>query len=546
VPGLSALLVAAGRIAWIGPDSDAPAADTTIDLDGALVLPGFVDAHAHVTETGLLLSGLDLSSTGSAREILDLVAAAARARPGRVVLGHGWDELQLAERRPPSAAELDRAAAGGEVYLSRVDVHSAVVSGALAERAGLPGMLGWDRSGRVERDAHHAVRHLTRFRIDPGDRRALQERALRSAAAAGITELHEMSAPHVAPVQDLVDLVALVNEAGPGAFPGPGTAESGTPGAALPDVVPYRGDLAGSEQDARRIVAELAGAGLPWLAGLAGDLMVDGSIGSRTAALSADYADAPGHRGHLYLDSDQVRDHVVACTRAGLQAGFHVIGDAAVAGVIAGFEAAAAMLGPAALRAARHRLEHLEMLDDAGVVAASRLGLIASVQPAFDAAWGGTERMYAVRLGPQRAVGLNPFAAMTAAGVRLAFGSDSPVTPFSPWEAIRAALRHRTPQQRIGLGPALLAHTAGGRSAAAPRRQESPVGGSVGGSVSGSGRTGIAADWLAGPAVGDPATFTGWRASAQLDVLGESLIAGEPVPDCVLTVIRGRIAVRTV
>jgi predicted amidohydrolase YtcJ len=539
VPGLSAVLVIGGRIAGIGPDDDAPDAARSVDLDGALVLPGFVDAHAHVTETGLLLAGLDLSTARSVTEVLDLVAAAAAARPGRPVLGHGWDELRLAEGRPPSAAELDRAGAGGEVYLSRVDVHSAVVSGALAARSGLSGLPGWDASGRVERDAHHAVRHATRFGIDPGDRRALHLLALRAAAAAGITQLHEMSAPHVAPVADLVDLLAL----------------TGSAGGTLPDVVPYRGELAASQDEARRIAAELAEAGLPWLAGLAGDLMVDGSIGSRTAALHDDYTDAPGRRGHLYLDADQVRDHVLACTRTGLQAGFHVIGDAAVDSVLAGFEAAAAAVGPDAIRAGRHRIEHLEAIDEEGVKTAARLGLIASVQPAFDHAWGGTEGMYAVRLGPRRAVRLNPFASMVAAGLRLAFGSDSPVTPFAPWEAIRAAVRHRTPEQRIGLGPALHAHTAGARLAGTdpPIPVTSP-------------------DAVPGLRVGEPATFAGWRvpslltrdwvtpklhgfdgrgASDRLDergglgglgALGAALAAGEPAPECILTVIHGQVA----
>lgn len=546
--GLSAFLVTGGRIAWIGPDTgaEAPAGAGVVDLDGALVLPGFVDAHAHVTETGLLLAGLDLSGTRSVVEVLDLVAAAARARPGRAILGHGWDELLLAEGRPPSAAELDRAGAGGEVYLSRVDVHSAVVSPALAERSGLPGLPGWDASGRVERDAHHAVRHTTRFGIEAGERRRLQVLALRSAAAAGITELHEMAAPHVAPVADLVDLVALVTSS---------SSSEGTAGSPdlssspriLPDVVPYRGELAGSVDEARRIVADLADAGLPWLAGLAGDLMVDGSIGSRTAALHEDYTDAPGQRGHLYLDADQIRDHVLACTRAGLQAGFHVIGDAAVEAVLAGFEAAAAVVGPDAIRAARHRVEHLEGVDRDGAVTAARLGLTASVQPAFDSAWGGTDRMYAVRLGPRRAVRLNPFATMAAAGVRLAFGSDSPVTPFAPWEGIRAALLHRTPQQRIGIEAALHAHTADRRS----------LGPALNGVNGLSGVNGSAA--LPGVRRGGPATFTCWRSPnlpiaragaagvtpsgpAGLGQLGEALAAGDPVPECVMTVIRGQVA----
>lgn len=518
--GLSAIVVVDDRIAWLGPDTQAAAqiAGTSagrdvVDLEGALVLPGFVDAHVHVTETGLLLAGVDLSAARSVNEILDQVAAAAAARPGLPVLGHGWDELLLAEARPPTGAELDRAGAGAQVYLSRVDVHSAVVSGALAERSGLRGLPGWDGSGRIERDAHHAARYTTRFALEQSDRRALQLLALRSAATSGITQLHEMSAPHVAPQTDLRDLLALTS------------ASAGESGERLPDVVPYRGELAADEDDARGIVAELTGDGLPWLAGLAGDLMVDGSIGSRTAALNDDYTDAPGCRGHRYLTFEQVRDHVIACTQAGLQAGFHVIGDAAVDSVLAGFEAAAAVVGLPAIQAAGHRIEHLEMIDDAAVATVARLHLVASVQPAFDAAWGGTERMYAIRLGSTRAVRLNPFAAMIAAGVRLAFGSDSPVTPFAPWEGIRAALRHRTAAQRIDLGSAIHAHTLGGRTAGRP--------------IGGPGRADGAVRDHGPLQVGAVADFACWRAS-RLAALAEELAGGAPTPDCLLTVIGGQ------
>jgi predicted amidohydrolase YtcJ len=501
--GAVAVLVVDEQIAWTGPDDDAlTGVGTTVDLEGALLLPGFTDAHVHVAETGLLLDGVDLATAGSVGEILDRVAAAASARPGRPVLGHGWDELRLAEGRAPTGAELDRAGGGAEVYLSRVDVHSAVVSGALAERAGLRGRLGWDPSGRLERDAHHAARHATRFDLDRGRRRDLHRLALEHAAAAGLTELHEMSAPHIAPGEDLADLMELVDLAR--------LATRSSP--VLPDVVPYRGELAADEGEVAAIRARLGALGLPRIAGLAGDLMVDGSFGSRTAALRADYADAPGHRGHLYLDAGQVRDHVVACTRAGLQAGFHVIGDAGVDAVLEGFAAAADVVGRAAIRAAGHRLEHLESPDRVGVGAVALLGLTASVQPAFDAAWGGTDRMYAVRLGAERAARLNPFASLASAGVRMVFGSDSPVTPFAPWEAVRAALTHRTPAERIGLGPALAAHT-GDRTLTA----------------------------------GAPATFTAWApatASRSVAELAAQLLAGDAAPQCCLTVVRGRVAHR--
>ncbi len=194
------------------------------------------------------------------------------------------------------------------------------------------------------------------------------------------------------------------------------------------------------------------------LAGLAGDLCADGSIGSRTAALRAPYSDDDTTSGHAYLTAAQVAAHVVACTRAGLQAGFHVIGDAALDAVRQGFEAAVDQLGLQAVRDGRHRLEHVEMTDDDAVADLARFGVLASVQPVFDAWWGGDAGLYAERLGPVRGPRLNRFADLRSAGVPLAFGSDTPVTPYDPWGAVRAAVHHHDPAQRLSLPDALAAH----------------------------------------------------------------------------------------
>ena len=102
------------------------------------------------------------------------------------------------------------------------------------------------------------------------------------------------------------------------------------------------------------------------------------------------------------------------------------------------------------------------MLTPETIAAFAELGLTASVQPAFDALWGGEEGMYAQRLGVERARTLNPFAALLRAGVPLAFGSDSPVTPLDPWGTVRAAAFHRTPEHRVSVRAAFTAHTRGG------------------------------------------------------------------------------------
>src|SRR5437763_7496560 len=121
-PQATALLIRDGRIAWLGPDADVPAADETVDLDGRWLAPAFVDAHVHTTSTGLALSGLDLAGTGSAGEVVERVSRYAANHPAEaVVIGHGWDESGWPVREPPSGEVLGRAAQGRPVYLSRVD-----------------------------------------------------------------------------------------------------------------------------------------------------------------------------------------------------------------------------------------------------------------------------------------------------------------------------------------------------------------------------------------------------------------------------------------
>ena len=104
------------------------------------------------------------------------------------------------------------------------------------------------------------------------------------------------------------------------------------------------------------------------------------------------------------------------------------------------------------------------MVDAEGITRMARLGVVASVQPAFDAFWGGAAGMYEARLGRERVPGTNPFAAMASAGVRLALGSDSPVTAFDPWAAVRAAVEHHQSDQRLDVAAALSAHTEIGRA----------------------------------------------------------------------------------
>jgi predicted amidohydrolase YtcJ len=446
-PFATAMVTQGDQVAWVGSDGAAAAhaedVDEVVELRGALVTPAFTDAHAHTTATGLTLGGLDLTGAASLAGALARLAAHAAAHPGhRVVLGHGWDSARWPERRAPRREEIEAAAPGRAVYLTRTDMHSAAVSAALAaavpDLAALPGN---EPDGTLTRDAHHAARRAAHAAVTPAQRRDAQRAALRHAVRLGIAAVHECAGPDISSEDDLTGLLALAVD----------------PGEGHPHVFGYWAEpLTPGSTGALDRVRDLGAAGA------AGDLFADGSLGSRTACLHEPYLDAPGHRGNAYLDADAIAAHLTACTAAGIQGGFHAIGDAALDAVTTGARKAARETGPARFRAARHRVEHAEMLTPETIAAFAELGLTASVQPAFDAAWGGEDGMYADRLGPARARALNPYAALLRAGVPLAFGSDAPVTPLDPWGGVRAAAFHRTPEHRVSVRAAFTAHTRGG------------------------------------------------------------------------------------
>jgi predicted amidohydrolase YtcJ len=392
------------------------------------------------------------------------------------------------------------------VYLSRVDVHSAVVSSALVELVpGAREVAGWSDQGPVSRQSHHRVRGAALAGLTSAQRRSAQRAFLAHAAARGVAAVHECAGPDISGAQDLAGLLALAGEGG------------------CPQVVGYWGE--------RTDPAVAAGLGVR---GLAGDLFVDGALGSRTAALRQPYADAPETTGARYLSAGQIAEHLVACTRAGVQAGFHVIGDAGVEALVAGFAQAETVVGRSALASGRHRVEHLEMVDATQAAALGGWGVVGSVQPAFDATWGGEHGMYALRLGRERGTALNPFSVLAANGVTLAFGSDSPVTPVDPWAAVRAAVHHRTAGFGISPRAAFTAHTRGGWRA-----------GGVLDGVTGTlapGAEATYAVWRTGPLVAAPADgrVQRWSTDPRSGVPAlPNLDPGVALPECVRTVSRG-------
>jgi len=503
-PFAEAILVDDGVVAWLGADDTAAGlaarADRVIDLDGALVTPGFVDSHAHVLETGLSTDSVDLTPAGGVHSLADALAAlhggarrlAATDPSGdEVLLAFGWDEQAWPEQRAFTRAELDDACGGRPVYAARVDVHSAVVSTSMAVRAGIEhdpawtGMglsgSGWSDApadtGLVTADLHHTVRDVAHA-LSPERRTRLYRETLAAWAARGIVSVHEMSGEHLDTRAGLAELYAMTARSAGADARSDARSDGEVP--ALPHLVAYRGELCRTVDDARALLAEL-----PFLTGIGGDLNVDGSIGSRTAALRSPYSDLPVDpssgsftgaltnadgtpwTGNLYLTAEQIAHHLAAVQNArgdgaGVQAAFHVIGDRAMDEMVLGLQVAAQLTGESAVRAGHHRIEHGLFVDAVTLAALLVRGVGLSVQPAFDSAFGGSKGVYASRLGASRAGSLMPFADLAQAGVPLAFGSDTPVTPVDPWQGVRAATGHADPDQRISAGAAFRAHTRGG------------------------------------------------------------------------------------
>jgi predicted amidohydrolase YtcJ len=435
-PGATAVVTEGALISFVGSDEEARSSaqrQTEVDLRGRLLTPAFVDAHVHLIQTGQIMAGLGLRDVRSRADAVERVAAYAKHHPdAQVIIGHGWDERAWPEPLPPTRTELDRAAGGVAVYLSRVDVHSAVVSSTLLDQ--LPGVsevVGYRADGLLTREAHHLCRgSLDRLFTDQ-QRRSAARVAMQAAAAQGVAMVHELGGPHLGPIEDLTRVRDVAADLGMG-------------------IASYWGELA-----TEPIIEWAQQAGV---AGLAGDLCVDGAIGSRTASLSERYTDAET-RGARYLSEQQIADHVIACTRAGLQAGFHCIGDDAIAAAVAGLRRAAATLGAGRIRTARHRLEHVEMASDADIATLAELGVVASMQPAFDATWGKPGELYEQRLGPSRAHAMNRLGTLERSGVRLAFGTDSPVTPLAGWATVRAAVQHWQPGEQLSIRSAFHAAT---------------------------------------------------------------------------------------
>jgi predicted amidohydrolase YtcJ len=415
---------------------DPPGADRIVELPGTTIVPGFIDAHVHLSGTGLVLDGLDLSEAGSREELLTASRDHLAARPGKL-LGIGMDEARWPDPAYTSLLELD-ALSAEPVVLLRVDGYLSLVNTATLKSSGALELEGVERDATGEPTGvlrGEANAHTQRWYFESLSDLEIRDahlRATRLAAERGVTCVHEMAIPDKRGRRDHEVLMAMRNE-----FP--------------VEVIVYIAD---------RDMPYVIGRGLSTIGG---DLFLDGSIGARTAALLDPYED-DGERGELAYDDDDLAEFAHNAHLAGLQVGMHVIGDAAIEQALRVWERVYQSLDSRNrrhFRARRHRLEHFEMASMQRVERAAALGLAISIQPGFDAAWGHEGGMYEQRLGAHRARPMNPFRMLVERGLEVGGGSDSPVTPLDPMLGIWALENHHDPAQRMSRDEAVRLFTIG-------------------------------------------------------------------------------------
>ena len=414
---------------------DPPKADRVVELPGSTILPGFIDSHVHLSGAGAAADDDEAGLVRSASELLDLVRR--RSVTGGLTVVRGFDESRWDVPILPTLGELD-ASSPAPLIVGRTDGHVSLANTAALEAAGVLALPGVERdaqgrpTGRVTVEANRRLHRFAATSLDDRDVRELQLRGAALAASRGVTCIHEMAMPLEQGIRELEVLLGHRTQ--------------------LPvDVVPVM-----STMD----IPQVMDLRLP---AIGGDLPIDGSIGARTAALSAPYADA-AEAGSLAYTDEELAGFFAAGHHAGLQVGVHAIGDRAIDQALAAWERVYAELysrGRRHFRARLHRIEHFEMATTEQVERAAMLGLAASVQPAFDSLWGHAGGLYEAAVGRERAGSMNAFRTMIDRGLELGAGSDAPVTPLDPMLGIDAFETHHAPSQRLARLGAVRAWTIG-------------------------------------------------------------------------------------
>lgn len=437
------LVLRDGRIAYAGrrQDVNVPASEEWVDLGGRTVLPGLVDAHAHLM--GLARARMSLNAVGmrSEDEIGRMVAeAAANVPPGEWISGRGWDQNLWPGQRFPSKLSLDRAAPRHPVALGRIDGHASWLNSAALAAAGITrdtpdptgGIIVRDEAGEPSGLLIDTAQRLV-FRVQPQPSDERFDSAVRDAVAEclskGLTGVHEMGV-------DLSGFASYKRLIARGQFPFRNYAA-----------------VAGRDREAwglyREQGTEAVGDGR--LVVRAIKLVADGALGSRGAALHEPYRDDPDNTGLILIPPDELERLTREAAERGFQVCVHAIGDRANTLVLDTFEKT---LAKRAAGDHRFRVEHAQVLTEADFPRFRRLGVLPSMQAMHcvsDMPWAEA------RLGPDRLSRAYAWRTLLDTGTVILGGSDFPVEDPNPFHGIYASVTRlplsTSSPPRFGEGP---------------------------------------------------------------------------------------------
>lgn len=408
--------------------------EETINAEGGSILPGFYDSSVHLMQTAFHEDRLCLRHASSFEEIGEMIKAEAAKGGDRPIFGYGLDELKLKEGRLPDRHVLDSYCKDLPVWLSRVEYHTSVLNTHALLYYKIPYTLDGIEldqrkvpTGIIRLGANAKLREDILTDVSISNRMSAVSKTCAAFLQQGITTVNAMEGGFTFSDRD-AEFVYMYQDA-------------------LPiDVVLFY-----QTTDVEKI-REMK------LSRMGGSLFADGAFGSRNAALQEDYADRPGCRGNLYYTQEEMNDLVLSCYQRDIQLAVHAIGERAIDQVISAHQYAFSQTGKTGLR---HRLEHAELISAKSMDKAQELGLILSMQPAYEHYWGGPGKMYEKRLG-ERYLYTNPFREIQEKGLLICGGSDSDVTPASPILGIHMAVNHPIARHRLDILSAIRMFTING------------------------------------------------------------------------------------
>lgn len=419
-----------------------PDGSEVYDITGKTIMPGLIDSHCHFLWMGVAMNtSVDLSYTTTISEALERVKERVQsAEPGEWIIGKGWDESKWAENRYINKDDLDSFSPYNPVILSRICGHLIAVNSKAMELAGITNDTQDIEGGHVDKDEHgentgilRDCRHLIMHVIPPTTKETKiegLETASNFALGLGCTGIHDagLGAEEVRVYQDALTQGKL-------------------------KVRSYL--MLGKEAAESAVKAGIAtGFGNDMIRLGPIKLMMDGSLGARTAALFDPYEDDPSTKGLLLEKPETLTEQITKANDHEYQSATHAIGDLAVEYTLDAIQAA---LKKKPRKNHRHRIEHCEITSSQQIERIRDLGVVPDMQPNFIGEWSGPGSMYRQRLGEKRDRMSNQYRAMLDEDIPLAFGSDG--MPFNPIYGIWSAVNHPIRQNRISLIEAVKCYT---------------------------------------------------------------------------------------